>query len=109
MNRQDALNREEMIKYVMSCWDEEGGGFGAHPRHDAHLLATMSAVQILAIQDALGEVDKDRIVSCESMRLLGHETKVTPSPKDLYFPTHSAFRPHSHPHPDQPSNRRNIR
>jgi geranylgeranyl transferase type-2 subunit beta len=25
MNKQDALDREEMIRYVMSCWDEEMG------------------------------------------------------------------------------------
>lgn len=25
MNRKDALDREEMIDFVMSCWDEEAG------------------------------------------------------------------------------------
>ena len=25
MGHQDALNREEMIDFVMSCWDEEAG------------------------------------------------------------------------------------
>lgn len=25
MNRKDALNREEVIEFVMSCWDEEAG------------------------------------------------------------------------------------
>ena len=25
MNRKDALGREEMIDFVMSCWDEEAG------------------------------------------------------------------------------------
>ncbi|KAJ9095355.1 hypothetical protein QFC19_007599 [Naganishia cerealis] len=63
MNRPEALDREEMIKYVLSCWDEEAGAFGAHPRHDGHILATLSAVQILAIQDALDLLDRDRIVS----------------------------------------------
>lgn len=27
MGHQDALDREEMIAYVMSCWDEEAGLF----------------------------------------------------------------------------------
>jgi prenyltransferase beta subunit len=25
MGRQDALDRDEMIRYVMSCWDEDMG------------------------------------------------------------------------------------
>ncbi|KAJ9100549.1 hypothetical protein QFC21_003592 [Naganishia friedmannii] len=62
MNRPEALDRDEMIKYVLSCWDNEAGAFGAHPRHDGHILATLSAVQILAIQDALDLLDRDRIV-----------------------------------------------
>ena len=27
MGHKDALNREEMIEYVMSCWDDEAGLF----------------------------------------------------------------------------------
>ncbi|TFK25867.1 rab geranylgeranyltransferase [Coprinopsis marcescibilis] len=62
MGHQDALDREEMIAFVMSCWDEEAGAFGAHPDHDAHLLSTLSAIQILIMQDALDRVDVDRVV-----------------------------------------------
>jgi len=62
LGRPDALNREEMIEFVMSCWDEEAGGFGAHPDHDAHLLSTLSAIQILIMQDALDRMDVDRVV-----------------------------------------------
>lgn len=36
----------------MSC-QHENGGFGAAPRHDAHLLSTCSAIQILAMTDSL--------------------------------------------------------
>ncbi|KAG8220360.1 rab geranylgeranyltransferase [Butyriboletus roseoflavus] len=62
MGRQDALDREEMIEYVMSCWDDEAGGFGAHPDHDPHILSTLSAIQILVTQDALDRLDIDRVV-----------------------------------------------
>ncbi|KAK7470636.1 Rab geranylgeranyltransferase [Stygiomarasmius scandens] len=62
MGHKDALDRQEMIDYVMSCWDEEAGSFGAHPDHDAHILSTLSAVQILIMQDALDRVDIDRVV-----------------------------------------------
>ncbi|KAF8627902.1 hypothetical protein AX15_004180 [Amanita polypyramis BW_CC] len=61
MGHQNALNREEMIDFVMSCWDEEAGGFGAHPDHDAHLLTTLSAIQILVMQGALDRLNADRV------------------------------------------------
>lgn len=53
----EALPREDTIKFVLSC-QHETGGFGAAPRHDAHMLYTVSAVQILATIDALDELDK---------------------------------------------------
>ncbi|KAG1771065.1 rab geranylgeranyltransferase [Suillus placidus] len=62
MGHKDALDRDEMIDFVMSCWDEEAGAFGAHPDHDAHLLSTLSAIQILLMQNALNRVDVDRVV-----------------------------------------------
>ncbi|KAF8510135.1 terpenoid cyclases/protein prenyltransferase alpha-alpha toroid [Hysterangium stoloniferum] len=62
MKRKDALNREEVIDFVMSCWDDSAGAFGAHPDHDAHILPTLSAIQILTIHDALDKLDISRIV-----------------------------------------------
>ena len=85
MGYKDALDRDEMVEFVMSCWDEEAGlfpthpyastswlfifvgGFGAHPDHDAHLLSTLSAIQILITQDALDRLDIPRVVKCESL------------------------------------------
>jgi len=40
------------------------GAFGAHPDHDAHLLSTLSAIQIMIIQNAVGRLDTERIVNC---------------------------------------------
>lgn len=56
MGKPDALPREETIKFVLSCQHQDGG-FGAAPRHDAHLLSTVSAIQILATIDALDELE----------------------------------------------------
>ena len=41
------------------------GAFGAHPNHDAHLLSTLSAIQILVTQNALDRIDKGRVVKCD--------------------------------------------
>jgi prenyltransferase beta subunit len=42
------------------------GAFGAHPGHDIHLLGTLSAIQILIIQQADSELAtvRDRLVDC---------------------------------------------
>ncbi|PHH56151.1 putative geranylgeranyl transferase type-2 subunit beta [Ceratocystis fimbriata CBS 114723] len=56
MKRPDALPRKDTIDFVLSC-QHENGGFGAAPGHDAHMLSTVSAVQILAMIDALDELD----------------------------------------------------
>ena len=62
----DALPRDETIAYVLSC-QHDNGGFGAAPKHDAHMLYTVSAVQILATVDALDELDKDGRGGCEKV------------------------------------------
>lgn len=46
------------------------GAFGAHPGHDAHLLTTLSGIQILLIHDALDQVDIPRVVSCASVVII---------------------------------------
>lgn len=42
---------------MLSC-QTESGGFGAAPGHDAHLLYTCSAVQILAMVGAWDELEE---------------------------------------------------
>lgn len=61
LGRTDGLPREATIAHVKSCQHASSGGFGAHPGHDAHMLYTVSAIQILAIEGALDEVDGDRV------------------------------------------------
>lgn len=71
LNHPEALSRDETIAFVLSC-QHENGGFGAAPGHDAHMLYTASAVQILATVDALDALDadgrqgKDRVAFCKA-------------------------------------------
>jgi geranylgeranyl transferase type-2 subunit beta len=53
----EALPRKDTIDFVVSC-QHENGGFGAAPGHDAHLLSTVSAVQILAMVDGFDELER---------------------------------------------------
>ncbi|KAK6453907.1 type II proteins geranylgeranyltransferase beta subunit [Scheffersomyces xylosifermentans] len=63
----ESLPRSEVIDFVFSCWDSKAGGFGAFPRHDAHLLSTLSALQILKIYDTeltiLGSEKREQVVA----------------------------------------------
>jgi geranylgeranyl transferase type-2 subunit beta len=43
------------------------GAFGAHPGHDAHILSTLSAIQVLATHDALSRTNVPRVVDCMSL------------------------------------------
>lgn len=56
LKRPDALSRQETIDFVLSC-QHESGGFGAAPGHDAHMLSTVSAVQILAMVAGFDELE----------------------------------------------------
>jgi hypothetical protein len=56
LGKPNALPRTETIDFVLSC-QHENGGFGAAPGHDAHMLSTVSAVQILATVDAFDELE----------------------------------------------------
>ncbi|KAK3677787.1 Rab geranylgeranyltransferase [Recurvomyces mirabilis] len=57
LGRPDALPREGLIEYVLSCL-HDNGGFGAAPGHDAHILYTGYSVQILTMIDGFDELEK---------------------------------------------------
>jgi hypothetical protein len=110
MKHKEALDAEEMIEYVMTCWDDEAGAlppslyqivppplcfcpaivrrpltqivnkgaFGAHPGHDAHILSTLSAIQILATHDALSRLDTPRVIDCPSAPPFSLLTSLSP-------------------------------
>lgn len=61
--------RPAIVDWVFSCYDTRTGGFGGNCSgnnldspctHDGHLLYTLSALQILAMADALGDERLDR-------------------------------------------------
>lgn len=63
MGHTDALPRDDMIAWVMSCWNDQVGGFAPHPEHDPHLHPTLSAIQILATHDSLDLLNKEKVVA----------------------------------------------
>mmetsp|Transcript_3347 Transcript_3347/g.9216 ORF Transcript_3347/g.9216 Transcript_3347/m.9216 type:complete len:339 (-) Transcript_3347:2519-3535(-) len=57
------LKRDELIDYVRSCYRPDCGGYGGHSDQDAHLLYTLSALQVFAILDAMEHVDVDAVMA----------------------------------------------
>ncbi|KAI9293245.1 terpenoid cyclases/Protein prenyltransferase [Neoconidiobolus thromboides FSU 785] len=53
----DTYDKEDVIKFVLECYNEEDGGFGGSPGHDSHLLYTLSGIQILAIYNRLDRIE----------------------------------------------------
>lgn len=60
VKHQHEFEREEVVKFVISCIDDSNGGFGASPNHDAHMLSTLSAVQVLKMYNALDELSTEQ-------------------------------------------------
>lgn len=79
MGHPEALPRDATIDFVLSC-QHDSGGFGAAPGHDAHMLSTVSAVQILALVDGFSELDqrgkgKAKVGECEYTSRVGKPPK----------------------------------
>ncbi|KAF2108989.1 geranylgerany transferase type II beta subunit [Lophiotrema nucula] len=81
LGHSDALSRSDIIDFVLSCL-HDNGGFGAAPGHDAHMLYTVSGVQILATLDAFDELEK---------RIPGGRQKIGKYIADLQDPETGTF------------------
>lgn len=63
----DSLPQDDIVDYVLECWDEEQGAFGSHPGHDAHVHVTLSAIQVLFMYNQLHRLGdkRERIIHCK--------------------------------------------
>ncbi|OIT19041.1 geranylgeranyl transferase type-2 subunit beta 1, partial [Nicotiana attenuata] len=62
LGKLDAVDKDEVISWVMQC-QHESGGFGGNIGHDPHMLYTLSAIQVLALFDKLHVLDIDKVSS----------------------------------------------
>lgn len=56
--------RPSVLDWVFDCFDSTTGGFAGNTGQDAHLLYTLSALQILALHDGLDDarLERERVV-----------------------------------------------
>ncbi|KAJ3179865.1 hypothetical protein HDU87_002433 [Geranomyces variabilis] len=69
MNRKAELKRQDVIEFVLSCQNEDGG-FGGSVEHDSHIAYTLSAVQIMMTLDAMDRLDASRVITYIQSRAL---------------------------------------
>lgn len=63
VGRLDELPRDRIISYVMQCYRADEGAFAGNVDQDAHLLYTVSGLQILALYDALHLIDASHVAT----------------------------------------------
>ncbi|CCK71052.1 Rab geranylgeranyltransferase BET2 KNAG_0F03880 [Huiozyma naganishii CBS 8797] len=66
----ETFDKDDVIAFVMSCWDDKYGGFAPFPRHDSHLLSTLSGLQILATLGGLDNVKKDQLKLSQCLKFI---------------------------------------
>ncbi|DBA02483.1 TPA: hypothetical protein N0F65_010955 [Lagenidium giganteum] len=59
LGREEDMNPEEIIQWVLQC-EHPDGGFGGNVGHDRHLLYTVHALLILAMLGGLDRIQKDK-------------------------------------------------
>ena len=62
MNSLEKMDREAIIEFVVSCQDEETGGFRPVHQHDPHILNTLSAIQVAVMLDFVDKIDTEAAV-----------------------------------------------
>ena len=45
----DSTEKENIVDWIKTCYYPEQGSFGPFPKHDPHILSTLSAIQLLII------------------------------------------------------------
>ena len=54
--------KEELIEFIIKCQSEENGGFSGNINHDSHILYTLSAIQILIIENSLHRINVEKVI-----------------------------------------------
>jgi geranylgeranyl transferase type-2 subunit beta len=66
---EENMGPKEIVEWVLKC-QHPNGGFSGNIDHDPHILYTLSAVQILAMCDALDRIDAELVASYFASRQL---------------------------------------
>lgn len=64
--------QQSILDWIFSCYDYRRGGFGGNVDHDAHLLYTLSALQLLAMSNSLSDPRLDRTAVVNFIQSLQH-------------------------------------
>lgn len=54
--------KDEIVAFVLAC-QNSNGGFGGNIGHDPHITSTLYAILVLAMYDALDQLDKEKVIT----------------------------------------------
>eukprot|EP00758_Cryptobia_borreli_P004501 Tbor_TRINITY_DN4413_c0_g1::TRINITY_DN4413_c0_g1_i1::g.7946::m.7946/K05956/RABGGTB; geranylgeranyl transferase type-2 subunit beta len=61
LDRLNEFNKDNIIKFALSCYNAKDGGFGGNENQDSHMLYTLSAVQVICMFGGEEQMDKEAI------------------------------------------------
>ncbi|KAB8115393.1 hypothetical protein EE612_055826 [Oryza sativa] len=64
LHKLHAVEADEFIEWIMSCYHPDQVDWGGNVGHDAHVLYTLSAGQVLCLFDRLDALDVDKVADC---------------------------------------------
>uniref|UniRef100_A0A0D3HME5 Geranylgeranyl transferase type II subunit beta n=1 Tax=Oryza barthii TaxID=65489 RepID=A0A0D3HME5_9ORYZ len=70
LHKLHAVEADEFIEWITSCYHPDSGSarravdWGGNVGHDAHVLYTLSAGQVLCLFDRLDALDVDKVADC---------------------------------------------
>ena len=83
MNKQDMMEKDEILQFVQSC-QHDNGGFGASQNHDSHLLYTLSAIQVY-IQHSPNVMHEQEVLFASATFLLAGCLCLNPARRKNFF------------------------
>ncbi|KAG7771181.1 hypothetical protein KL931_000879 [Ogataea haglerorum] len=60
MRAENEFDKKTLVEFILNCYDTTYGGFGAFPKHDSHILSTLSALQLLKMYDSLDVINNKK-------------------------------------------------
>ena len=57
-------DEDALVEWILSCYKPDKGCFAPNTHHDGNLLATLSAVQLMALMGRTDELDAEKIAAC---------------------------------------------
>jgi prenyltransferase beta subunit len=87
-------NENALVEWILSCYKPSKGCFAPNTHHDGNLLATLSAVQLMALMGRIQELNAEKIASCAPRKLVPLQPAYDPRRQSGVNAVHDRFNVH---------------